>query len=248
MPSFISQGSPDTTATIVIATEQLHELLPSPRSNDDWLFTFTGCRSGTATVTPGAGWQTVYNVAGTYATLACFARITDGSESACQPMWSGMTTGAAGSCAESRCVNMGTGFNTDLSHNLVVEVAGAVSNQAASSTIMAGGASITPISDGAIIFTSGIFTNNVASAMTDTVQPEITWENVIADIVSSSGAKMIHGMSWGVMSPQGTVGVHTWTMGGATANNSTGVMAALAPTPPPTPDEQTDLIKLTNVR
>lgn len=230
MPSVVSAGTYSEGAATVVTPTALAPGLPATRSNGHWMFCVTQAGSATATVATPTSWQSIYNVVGTHGRLALFVRKVDGSETAPTVTWSGLTTGATGTPTYARIINMGSGFY-DIAGTLQVDVIGAVSDQAASATVMAGGAAITTLTDGAYVFSQGLFRDDVLTGISD-AGTGITWAGILADAVTT-GSDMLIGWSWGTKTPVGEVGAHTWTLTGATAFPSSGVMVAFPPEPPP---------------
>jgi hypothetical protein len=230
MPSVISGGASDFSAATVVDPTDLLPDLPSPRSVYDWMFCWTVSTSTSATVTTPADWQLIFNVVGTYGTLALFAKRIVGDEVSVTVTWSGLTTGASGTPCIAEVINMGTGFAEDVDGRLIVNVLGPVSNQAASSTVFAAGGGMTTTVDGAIVLLTGVRRDDTLSGWTQ-VGTGVTTA-IINSVPTTSGADAHMLMWWGVMPTAGVLSDYTWTITGAVSSTSSGVMVALVPTPP----------------
>lgn len=230
MPSIISAGTLAESAATVVDPTALAPGLPT-RSTGDWMFCVTACASPTPTVATPAGWQSVYNVTGTNARLALFVRVTDGSETAPTVTWSGLVTGASGNPCMARIVNLGTGFMV-IGGLLQTDVLGAVQNLAATATTVAGGTGITTVADADLLFGHGVFLDDTITSQAS-AGTGVVWTDVL-NHPSTSGSDMRMLWAWATKSPPGAVGDHTWTLTGATAFASSGVMVAIKPIPPPT--------------
>ena len=109
--SIVSTGTTDETATNVPTSDTLTPGLPGTRSNGDILLCFTTCRSATASVSVStSGWTEILNAAGTVGKIALFACKVDGSESAAECAWTGLTSGTSGSPAAARIACVRGGF------------------------------------------------------------------------------------------------------------------------------------------
>lgn len=227
-PSLIGNGTAVGSASTVATPTTLVPGLPTTRSNGDWLFAVTSCTSASATVSEGTDWDPLYDVTGTVGHLACFQRKVDGSEAAASITWAGLTTGAAGTPCHAKTSNLGQGFLEDASSLLIIDVLGAVSNQSASSTINAGGATLTTVLNDTFVIAHGVRLNAALSAIADAGGSPVSWANIQGDL-DLSGADMAHFASVGVgPSPAGAITAHTWTITGGSSITSTGVMVALA--------------------
>lgn len=233
MPTVIGAGTVAASADPVVTPTNLAPGLPGTRTAGDWLFCPTASTSATATVATPAGWQSIYNTTGTNGRLALFSKKSvGGSDTAPTVTWSSLTTGLSGTPCIARIVNMGTGFN-ESGGLLVVDAQGTVSNGAASTATMSGGVGVVTTKSDSIVFAQGIRGDDTLTNLAD-VGTGLTWAGVLIQ-TTTSGADMAMGWSWGIMTPAGAVGDHSWTLTGATVSvASSGVLVALEPTPPPT--------------
>lgn len=224
-PSLIGNGSAVGSAASVATPTTLTPTNPATRSNGDWLFSLTTCTLQTATVAEGTDWDVMFDVAGTVGRLAMFARKVDGSEAAASITWSGLTTGTSGTPCHAKTSNMGQGF-LEVDGLPVIDVLGAVSNQASSATVNAGGAALTTVADDTFVFALGVRLDDALSAIADAGGSPVSWANIQGD-VDASGADMGHFASAGVgPRPAGVVAAHTWTITAGSSVASTGVMVA----------------------
>lgn len=224
-PSPRSAGTVSTTSNSVANPTNLTPGLPATRVNGDVMLLFTSCRLASAAVTAPAGWTQLLNVAGT-TELALFARVVDGTETAPTVTWTGMTTGTSGSSAQAQIVSW-SGLSTDLAS--IVDVLGAVVNQAASTTASSGGAAITTSTAGAAVM---ILSSRQDDAGTWAILPTsdgVGWGKVVATATTTTGSDHAQEWQWGNKPSAGVVAAKTFTLSGASSFASSGVMIALKP-------------------
>jgi hypothetical protein len=227
MPGAISVGTLAVSAATVVTPTSLLPGLPSVRTAGDWLIMATASTSATATVGTPSGWQSLVNGLGTFGRAVLFARKSvGGGDSAPTVTWSGLTAGSTGTPCTARIINMGVGFG-ESGGLLIVDATGAVSNQAASTTIMAGGSAVTANTAGAIVFGTGVRQDEAATAIAD-AGTGAAWSAMFAD-QSTSGNDMLSATSFAIKNPPGVVGDHTFTIGGGTSVGSSGVMVVVQP-------------------
>lgn len=230
MPGFISAGAQVNSAATVVTPTSLVPALPATRTTGEWLLCFTACPSPTPTVATPSGWQLLWNVTGANGRLACFGHKVDGSEAAPTVTWSGLTTGAAGTPCTARIMDMGSGW-LESAGLLVVDTLGAVTDQAASATINAGGTGFTT-SGGTYVFGHGVRSDDAVTTIIDTGGEPVPWVVFVADS-STSGADMMQIISANDGPPAGSViNDHTWTLTGGASFVSSGLMIAMAVSPP----------------
>lgn len=227
MAVLVSSGAVGASAATVVTPTDLLPGLPAIVSTRDWLFLFTACTLASATVATPAGWTTLYNLTGTNGRVVLFVRRATGADSAPTVTWSGLTTGAAGTPCGAQILNYGQGFGEVLGA-LSINVQGTVNDQAASTTVMAGGTAVTTTTPNAIVFSQGIRASSTATGIAE-AGTGITWTNVMAHQIAS-GATALHCVSYGNLAVPATLGAHTWTITGGTSVASSGVTTGLSPT------------------
>lgn len=230
MPSLVSFSSAVNSAASVVTPTSLVQTLPT-RSTGDWLMCFTSCTKATATVATPSGWVSVWDVTGANGRMTCFAVKVNGSETAPTLVWSSLTTGTSGTPCMSRIINVGTGL-LESGGLPVVDTLGAVTDQAASATINAGGTGFTT-SGGTYVFAHGVRSDDAISAMiVDTGGEPVPWVPWVAD-ATTSGADGMNIISANDGPPGGSViNDHSWTLTGGASFVSSGVMVAMAVSPP----------------
>jgi hypothetical protein len=146
-------------------------------------------------------------------------------------VWSSLTTGASGTPCTARVLNWGSGWLEDVSNHLIVDTLGAVTDQAASSTINAGGTGFTT-SGGTYVFGHGVRADDALSAIVDTGGEPVPWVLFVADS-TTSGADMMQIISANDGPPAGSViNDHSWTLTGGASFVSSGLMIGMAVSPP----------------
>jgi hypothetical protein len=223
MPGLVSVGAKAEGPTNVQNPTTLSATVPTSSTVGDWWFCHTACTSTTATVATPAGWQVVYVAGGTAGQVALFARKTDGTETAPDITWTGVTTGNSGTPSLARILNWGTGF-AESGGALVIDVLGTASSLAASATAVAGGADITVAAPYAIVFSHGMRQDDAATGIAD-IGTGVAWASTIGDN-TISGTDMMHITAWGITDGPGDM-THSWTLTGANSAISSGVMVAL---------------------
>jgi hypothetical protein len=230
MPGFISTGAQVSSAATVVTPTNLAPALPTTRTNGEWLFCFTACPSATPTVATPSGWQLLWNVTGANGRLACFGCKVTGSESAPTVTWSSLTTGASGTPCTARVLNWGSGW-LESAGLLLVDTLGAVTDQAASSTISAGGTGFTT-SGGTYVFAHGVKADDALTGIVDAGGEPVPWVVWVAD-TTTSGADMMQVISANDGPPAGSViNDHSWTLTGGASFPSSGLMIGMAVSPP----------------
>jgi hypothetical protein len=232
VPSIIAIGTLAQSASTVVTPTSLVPGLPGTMTAGDWLFCYTACTLPAATVATPSGWTSLCDITGTNGRLALFSHKVVGGETAPTFTWSGLTAGATGTPCDAHIVNMGTGFG-EVAGALSVQLIGAVSNQAASTTVMAGGAGVTTTSDNTVLFAMGVRGDDAATGFID-AGTGVSWSGILAD-QSTSGNDMLTALSWAEKATAGTVSDHTWTVTGGTSVASSGVIVVLAPSTDPVP-------------
>lgn len=193
---------------------------PTGYAVGDTLLCFTACRSATPTVATPAGWTSILNITGTNGRLALFAkRAASTSEAAPSVVWSGMTTGTAGTPAEAQVAAF---KNLDVPAT-VADVTGAVANGAASTATSAGGAAITTLAANDLVVS---LTTRLDDAFTTFTAPA-GFTNVAAASGTVSGSDMAIGWAYQVKAAAGAVTAPNFGLTGATSFASSGVMIAL---------------------
>lgn len=235
MPSIIAAGTPDVSASPVVNPTVLTPPLPVVRSVGHQILLWTCTTSATATVSTPSGWQVIYKVAGANGSLALFARKVAGGETDPSVTWTGVTTGASGTASLARTINMGYDFGEDGSGLLQVDVQSPVSD-ASSATDVAGGLQAEVMVNNSIVFAHGVFGDDTLTGSVDAATG-ITLELLAAD-GTTSGTDLEQFMSWGVRTPAGIIGDHTWVLTGTAGTfASSGVWVAFLAPPVSTLDD-----------
>jgi hypothetical protein len=229
--SIPSVGSTSETASNVATPTTLTPGLPGTRAVGDILLCATVCRSGTPTVSCStSGWVELANVSGTNGRLALYACLVTGSELAAQPVWASLTTGTSGTGASAQIAAVrGLDFSqaplTGLLHQL-----SAAQNQAASTTIQAMGATITPTKANSAIFSIAVRQDN---DVTDGNWPviatanNITWAKVAAVLNSGSGADHAQSFQWGQQGAATAIAAKTVTVTAGSSDASSAILVSL---------------------
>lgn len=239
MPSLIAAGSFADTANSVVNPAILTPTLPGTRTNGDRLMCFTFCTSATATVALSAGWQSLWNAAGSAGRVAGFTCLVTGSETAPTVTWTGTTTGTSGTPCVAIVINIGTGL-LETGGLLTVDATSAFSDDTTSG-VQAGGAAFYTVTPDAWIFAHGVRRDSsLSSVATAGGAPVSPWINMVA-ATTTSGAGMAYflAMGAGPTLSGDLVTEHSWSLTGAIAVASSGLMVAIQT--PPVPSEPGEL-------
>ena len=228
MPSLRSVGTQVAAANNVAATTNLATPLPATRENGDLLLLFTACRTaGPAAPATPAGWTLLGNVGGTNGRIVLFGRVVDGAETVPTVSWTGLTTGTTSATPVIAQMAAVEGLDTAGGIGSIVGALGAASNQAASTTVAAGGAAITTVAPNAAVFVFSVRQDDAGTWATLATSDTITWAKVGATAVTTSGADMAFETQWGVRPTAGSVAAKSFSLSGASSFASSGVMIAL---------------------
>lgn len=229
--SIPSVGTTSETAANVATPTTLTPGLPATRAVGDVLLCITVCRSGTPTVSCStSGWVELANVSGTNGRLALYAALVTGSEVAAQPVWASLTTGTSGTGASAQIAAVrGLDFSQSPLTGLVHQLS-AAQNQAASTTVQAMGATITPTKANSAIFSLAVRQDN---DVTDANWPviatanNITWAKVAAVLNSGSGLDHAQSFQWGQQGAATAIAAKTVTVVAGSSDASSAILISL---------------------
>lgn len=207
--------------------------LPGIRFTNELLLmlTMAPAANGTSTVTtgPGASWTTLFLNVGVNMKMSAWVRLVDGTETSPSITWGGLTIGTGGSPAIACCMCI-AGLQQSVTG--IADVVGTPMEQAASSTIQAGGNGITTVTPNAVVFLIAARTDDdIIGGMDNPPATEFPWTRLDFEW-TTSGADAGFEMYWGTKVTPGAIAAKTLSMTGATSDTSTGIMFALKPGPP----------------
>lgn len=220
-----------TTLTPSITMTDPNTAAAVTRQNGETILCFTTCRTATPTVATPTGWVSVLNVTGANGRLVIFAKQVDGTETAPSVVWSGLATGNAGSPVQAQCALVRGLFISSLAP--VIDVLGAVSDQASSTTVYAGGAGITTTQGGTFVLVLGTRQDDAGTVATLPASDSVTWARIGYD-GTTHGADKSQIWSYGRKIVAGSIAAKSWSISGtSTSAASSGVIVALRERPIP---------------